>query len=336
MTQRLLAALFALALAGPVCAQTEAPSAPPTLAADGANQETVLVVGQRPGPGLWKISKGEHVLWVFGTYGPLPTKMAWRSQQVESILAQSQEVIGSRSVSPKIGVFKMISLAPLAFGMTKNPDGATLKDVLPGDVYARWEAMRKQYLGDQDLERERPLFAADRLYNAGLLRAGLTTKHEVGDALWAMVKKSKLHVIAVKIEATLDDPGAALKMFKRSPLEDVACLTKTMDRLESDIAGMKERANAWSKGDLAAIRKLDFADSEGACRDVVMRSAAMKRAMNIDEIKAGMDVAWLAAAEQALARNASTFAVLSIKDLLDPKGVIASLQAKGYEVVVPD
>lgn len=338
MTTRLLPALLALALASPVFSQTEPTAAlpSPTLAADVTSQEKVLVVGQRPGPGLWKISKGDHVLWIFGTYSPLPAKMNWRSQQVEAILAQSQEVIGSRSASPKIGVFKMISLAPLAFGITNNPDGATLKDVLPADVYARWESMRKQYLGNKDVERERPLFVADRLYNAGLSRAGLTSKHEVDDAVWAMVKKSKVKVTGVNIEVALDDPGAALKMFKRSPLEDVACLSKTMDRLETDIEGMKARANAWSKGDLAAIRKLDFDDSEGACRDAIMRSPAMQRAMNMDEIKARLDAAWLAAAEPALSRNTSTFAVLSIKDLLDPKGVLATLQAKGYAVEIPD
>jgi hypothetical protein len=45
---------------------------------------------------------------------------------------------------------------------------------------------------------------------------------------------------------------------------------------------------------------------------------------------------WLANAEAALARNASTFAVLSMKDLLDPKGLMALLAAKGYTVEQPE
>ena len=75
--------------AAPVWSQTEPPP-PPAEQAEQAEQaeavaaedviaETILVAGQRPGPGLWKVSKGDHVLWVFGTYSPLPKKMEWRS-----------------------------------------------------------------------------------------------------------------------------------------------------------------------------------------------------------------------------------------------------------------
>jgi hypothetical protein len=44
---------------------------------------------------------------------------------------------------------------------------------------------------------------------------------------------------------------------------------------------------------------------------------------------------WIAAAEKALANNASTFTVVHIRDILDPKGVIAALQRKGYTVEPP-
>lgn len=338
MIKRLTPALLALALAGPACAQTASVTAPaaPDLVAEAGAQEKVLVVGQRPGPGLWKVSKGEHVLWIFGTYGPLPSKMTWRSQQVETILAQSQEAIANPSASPKIGILKSLSLAPHLFGLTKNPDGATLKQLLPADVYARWEVMRKKYMADADMEHVRPLFAAEGLYGAGLEKAGLTTKGEVSKAIGELVKKSKIKVTSVSIEFAVDDPAAALKMFKRAPLDDAACLSKTIGRLESDIEGMKERANAWAKGDLAEIRKLDFDDRENACKDAMMRSAAMRSALKVDEIEPQLRAAWLAAADKALANNASTFAILSIKKLLDPKGVVADLQGKGYQVEIPD
>ncbi len=43
---------------------------------------------------------------------------------------------------------------------------------------------------------------------------------------------------------------------------------------------------------------------------------------------------WLAAAETALARNTTTFAVLYVNDILDEDGLISRLAAKGYEVSV--
>ena len=42
--------------------------------------EAVVVTGVQPGPGLWKVSKGEHVLWILGTLSPLPNQMQWDSR----------------------------------------------------------------------------------------------------------------------------------------------------------------------------------------------------------------------------------------------------------------
>jgi flavin-binding protein dodecin len=45
--------------------------------------------------------------------------------------------------------------------------------------------------------------------------------------------------------------------------------------------------------------------------------------------------AWVAAAEQSLARNASTVAVLSIDEILKPDGYVDQLRRKGYAVEDP-
>ena len=66
----------------------------PALAQDAASAEPirdvapVVVSGVLPGPGLWKVSKDDHVMWVLGTQAPLPRRMQWRSAQVEEVLAR--------------------------------------------------------------------------------------------------------------------------------------------------------------------------------------------------------------------------------------------------------
>src|SRR5262245_27050350 len=67
--------------------------------------ETVVVTGAQPGPGLWKVSKGEHVLWILGTLNPLPKKMEWISRDVEATIAASQEVVMGPSATLEVGVF---------------------------------------------------------------------------------------------------------------------------------------------------------------------------------------------------------------------------------------
>src|SRR5262245_23988705 len=82
----------------------------------------MVVSGVQPGPGLWKVRKGDHTLWVLGTVSPLPKRIEWESRDVEQVMAQAQEMIGSPGVKidAKLGVFQQLMLAPKAFGARKN------------------------------------------------------------------------------------------------------------------------------------------------------------------------------------------------------------------------
>ncbi|MFM7624873.1 MAG: hypothetical protein ACKO7G_00100, partial [Gammaproteobacteria bacterium] len=93
------AAVAALAtlLVGAAAAQpAAAPSTvPPADAVDGTIDE-VVVSGERAGPGLWKIRKGDHTLYLLATITPAPKKMEWRSREVESVLARAQAFVPAR------------------------------------------------------------------------------------------------------------------------------------------------------------------------------------------------------------------------------------------------
>jgi hypothetical protein len=323
--------MLCLALwAAPSSAQTLDADAPPAAA-----PEQILVVGQKPGPGMWKVSKGEHVLWIFGDYGPLPIKMQWRSHEVEAVVARSQEYLAPPAASASVGYLKGALLLPSLIGINKIPDGGTLRDVLPPDVYARWLPMKEQYLPKND-ERERPVFVAGQLFSSALTKAGLTTRTGVRKQIEKIVDDKKLKMTRSTIELPMDNARRMIKDFKKAPLEDAACLDSTIQRLETDIDAMRIRANAWAKGDIDGIRKLGFVDQEESCRDVVLNSAAMRDDPAFHSVRPRLKALWLAAAESALERNASTFALLPMKEILDPKGYVAALAAKGYTVEQPE
>ena len=330
MFKRLLPALCLLLPLTAALAQEEE-------AAPAAETESVLLVGQRPGPGLWKVSKGEHVLWVFGAYSPLPNKMEWRSQQVETILAQSQEYLTPPRAQFKIGFFKSLTMLPTLIGIEKNPDGATLQDVLPADVYARWQPLKAKYLGKNNgIERERPIFAAQTLYEAGLKQAGLTRGFEVDKKIDSLVKQHKVKVTETGIKLDTSNASEALGEFKKSQLADTACFTKTLDRLEADLDAMRVRANAWSKGDIEAIQKLSFPDQKAACDDAMLNAEFVKKMPAFQNVRARMQAAWMSAAEKALDSNNTSFAVLNMSFILGEENYLNALKAKGYEVVSPD
>ncbi|MBQ5941546.1 TraB/GumN family protein [Massilia sp. AB1] len=301
-----------------------------------AAPEQIHVVAQRPGPGMWKVSKGDHVLWVFGTYAPLPKNMEWRAHEVEAAIAGSQEYLAPMGAKAEAGFFKGITLLPHLIGVRKNPDGASLRDLLPPEQYARWTGLKAKYMPDnEDAERERPIFAAEALIRVARQQAGLVGDDAVRKRVQELVKNGKLTYTSSTVDLPMDNARTMLKNFKKTSLNDVACLSTTMAALETDIAEASARANAWARGNIDEIRKLDFAEREEACFNNVFSSAAFDADPAFKNMRILMRQKWLANAEKALAQNASTFALLQIKDIIDPNGVIAALAAKGYTVEQP-
>src|SRR6185312_14696599 len=97
--------LLCLALTTPAvyAASAELPpsaatTATPPVPSDVPLLAPVVVSGVVPGPGLWRVSKGDHVLWVLGTLSPLPGHIQWESREVAQVLAQSKQVL----LEPKI------------------------------------------------------------------------------------------------------------------------------------------------------------------------------------------------------------------------------------------
>ncbi|MDB5963187.1 MAG: TraB/GumN family protein [Massilia sp.] len=302
--------------------------------------EQVLVVGQRPGPGLWKVTKDEHVLWIFGTYSPLPAQMQWRSREVETIIAQSQELLGMPGMSLGVGwkdSLNIVTALPSLIGARKNVNGETLQQVVPPDVYARWTGLKTKYLGNEDgVESLRPMFAADRLFTVATSKSGLANGAHITDRIYAVAKEHKLKLTSTGISIALDNPRGALKDFKKSAFEDVDCFTKTIDRLETDLDGMRVRANAWAIGDVEKMRALTYPDQAEACRTAMTGSAWMKGLKGAEDLDARVKASWLAAVDKAVLANRSTFALLPVSQAMNTGGYLDALKDKGYVVEQPE
>jgi hypothetical protein len=298
----------------------------------------VMVSGVQPGPKLWKVTRGERVLWVLGTLTPAPKRIEWTSREAERAIATSGVVLlGARAtVKADIGLFRGALLLPKALKARNNPDGKTLRDVLPPRTYARWDALRARYLGrDRGVEKRRPLFAAQELYSAAIRRAGLDEDNQVRPKVEKIARRHHVPVTVAEVKATLVDPKAALHAFSGKPLDDLACFELTLDRLEADLAQMAARANAWSIGDLAAMRRLPYTDQGQACLSAVLDSA-VARSQGFDALPAQVRDAWLDAAEKALATHRASFALLPMAEILKPDGYLAALKARGYGVEAPE
>lgn len=299
--------------------------------------EAVVVSGEQPGPGLWRVSKGDHFMWIIGTQYPLPKRMTWVSREVEQAIAESQEVLYGPKVelTTKIGWFKGMLLLPAALGSRKNPDKEKLVEIVPPDLYARWLPLKAKYIGrSNSIEKQRPLFAAQKLYEKAIKRNGLSNDSVVLPVIKKTAKKHKIPMSSPTIEIDIGDPKQVLRDFADTRLDDLDCFARTLERLESDLGTMRDRANAWATGDIDWLRRLPTSDQYKACSDAFMKSS-ISRDRGLDDLLERMKLAWLDAAEAAIAKNEVTFAVMSMSNLLNADGYLAALQARGYDIEEP-
>ena len=316
----------------------QAADAPPAPASSIVTLQAINVTGVVPGPGLWKVTRGEHVLWILGVVPTLPAGIEWRSNQVAQTIAASQAVLESPGVKLKVDTnwFGKLFLLPSIYRAQRNPDGKTLHDVLPAAVYARWYYARERYFGDDySVERYRPLIAAGKLMKQALKANGLRGAGEVTDTVVALAKQHGVKLVKPETMLEIREPRQAVKAFAASNLDGVACLRVVLDAVGHGIPDFRARANAWATGDIETLRKVPESPWRNTCQSAVT-GASFAKSLGIDNLPQRIEGAWLAAVDASLATNAETFAVLPMHDLLDPDGYLAALQARGYAVTAPD
>lgn len=282
---------------------------------------------------MWRISKNGHDLWILATLRPLPKTITWRSVAVEQRIQNSQEVLAAPDVDFIIGFFRGLTLVPALLHARMSPDGKTLEEILPHDLYIRWLALRVKYLGSYD-EHKRPIVAALDLYNGAMDQTGLTDHEMVWGVVERTAHKDRVPVQPVLLKIKLDDAKGAVRDLAKIPRDaEIGCFAKTVERLEVDLQPMRQRANFWSLGDIDGLRSLPYPDDGEACLDAFLAVPQFRD--KYESTRSQLDELWMSAAQDALEKNASSFAVLPIAKLLKADGLLDQLKRKGYEVQEP-
>jgi uncharacterized protein YbaP (TraB family) len=299
-------------------------------AAAQAPVQEVVVEGRHEGPRLWVVRKADHTLWILGTISPLPKKMVWQPDAVRAVLHETQEVVPAWPTYG-IGAHPLTALRVYIEWrrLQKPPDNLPLQQSLPPQLYARVEALKARYdPKDSKLEHMRPMLAARQLLSRVFDAAGLALHNEVQETVLQLAREQGVRVHQDKLK--IDDPVDVLKDVSKTPLDrEVACLESVVTLLETDLAPMQARAQAWALGDVETLRRLPSAADRTACM------AAISGSERVRSLIARAQDDWLIAVEDSLNRNRGTLAVQSMDRLLGEHGALAALRAKGYSVAGP-
>jgi uncharacterized protein YbaP (TraB family) len=296
----------------------------------------VVVTGVLPGPALWKVSKGNHVMWILGLTSPVPKNMQWKSAEVEDRIAASQALL--RAPSLEIGVrtsFFQSGLMPTKSDMKNNPNEKTLQDVLAPELYQHWRVQKANFLPDnQRVEHMRPIFAGRELYEAALKHYGLVDQNGLENTIYKMAHHDRVNIVDTSYRLMLSHPGGSLQSLTNKSMSDQRCLGQVLDALDQDLAQTTARANAWATGDIDTLKSVLAQVQQDACLSTIGDSPFAK-ALDIEDAENQVEKSWIATAERALDQNTQTVAVLPMNQLLASNGYLSVLQSDGYVVQAP-
>ena len=297
-------------------------------------KEEIHVLGELPGPPLWKVTKDDHVLWILGHPELVPDDL-WRSDFVEHVLARSSEYLTSPDASITASNPLKVVRGIRQYRRTRRiPDRGILKDLLPEDLYQLFSQTRLRYAPKRDdLERLRPSVAAKELVDSAAQSAGLESGFAIRRAVEEMAKKHRIEIVPTVLSERYKDSSVLDSMEGMSAVAEQTCLQARLQGLDAQLEAHTRLAAAWAVGDLAALRAHPGDSATEACDP--RRLAPHPEELNLAESRRW--ALWLENVDRALRDNDSTFATLPLSYLLPPDGPLLSwLRQRGYEVLEPD
>jgi hypothetical protein len=330
--------------------EQEPVDASPVAVADHLEQlDEFVVIGRFPGPPLWKVSRNGNVLWILPLIDAYPKKMEWDSARVEALIAQSQEYIERPLAYRGLSTAKpmtMIRISRFSKRSRTLPDGQELQDVLSPELYQRFQSLKDKYLSrDREIETLRVSAAGSRLQQEILAQENLETlrynrgvsPEVITSRLSKWMKRNKamrhtstsygsMHEISSRDLKLAEEAMEEASTISAFASWEVACLEKTIAYFEKDIGLVKKRANAWARGHADDLLDPTPLNGQGdACNDppaIPEDSPAMAKLReeapglaalllnDRSEAERTSGDRWIAAAEVALANNATTFSAL--------------------------
>ena len=288
---------------------------------DWAEIESVEV-RERPGPALWHLTRGNSEVWILGMAGAMPRDMDWNKEYLSELLDGSRAIL----MPPKAD----IALTDIAWFLIRHgsklslPRGQNLEDSLPGDLRARFVAVRDRVSDDRDDYRtDIPIRAAMRLQQDARDKTDLSFR-EPRRTVENLAYRKHIPMAPVTRFEAMD---AVREVLRLTPSQQHVCLAQAMEDVSWALGHADTAARAWAVGDIKTV-KAHY--SEWRLGNCVM--AAVQKFNDID----GRNIAeYVSAIDAALNQPGKTIVVIHMGPLLRKTGVLERLQALGIDMEHP-
>jgi uncharacterized protein YbaP (TraB family) len=279
--------------------------------------DEIIVSAPAAGPAIWRLRKGSSEVLVIGILPVFPKAQTWRTRRIEMALKGANALITPATSRASFGDYmSMMSKKAL-------PNRQTLKDSLPPDLNARYEATAARAgVSIKAFAHDKPVWAGARLRADVLTKVRLTDDEPTGTIV-RLARRQNVPVRAAgkyKLSPVLRDVNA----MSRDASE--TCLRRTLDDIDFDLDRAPKTAAAWAIGDTRTV----LANYHGSALADCLEGSGMGAALMERSVTDAVD-----AISDALAVPGRTVAIVPLAPWLRKGGALDRLRAQGILVTAP-
>lgn len=272
-------------------------------------------VSQPPVPLLWKVTHGQHTLYLLGSFHLLKPQDYPLSPEVDAAFADAEQLVLELSsdelTSPALGQ-AMLAAAQLP------ADDSLQKHLKPATWTALQSYAQANNLPLESLRHLEPWLVATSISVQEMTKQGLDPQLGLDLHFVDLARR------AGKPVSGLEHGQQQIDMLDgMSPVEQEQYLAQMLDESDSTAAHETERLHtAWRNGDVATLR-------DGLAADMKRQYPALYQRINVQR-----NDAWLPQLEARLRSPGAddTLVVVGALHLLGSDGVVEKLRARGYAV----
>ncbi|QYU70588.1 TraB/GumN family protein [Leptolyngbya sp. 15MV] len=292
-----------------------AAASPAAAQGDGATNE-IVVSAQRSGAPMWTIETPRGAVILVGEVKAIPKATPWFPDRLEQATAGAERVI--LGIQPKVSPGDVLRIIFAGGKITKLPKGTTASDYLDEAQLGRLAALEQRY--DKDYSEGSFLMTS---FDILARRIGFT--RDIGKDATDIVKTAARRarvpaepVGTVRGEDMLDSLAAV------PPETHLPCLDAAMRAAEAGPGLVERRGADWRASAIPALMANPLEIALGRCWPWADQ-----------EMGGELRGQWLAAIEGAMAVDGVTLAVVPLRVLAEPDGVLDQLDRRDVIISGP-
>jgi uncharacterized protein YbaP (TraB family) len=266
---------------------------------------TSPVAGEKAVPALWKVTRGDTTIWLFGTIHALPAGIDWFNGPVREAFDGSQELV------TEITATDPLEMQQLVLAHAALPQGQSLRGMLTPAVKSAYEKQLADLkLPLQAFDGYEPWYAAVALSTLPLMRTGYDAQYGVEQVLDVRAKQLG------RPHGALETAAYQIGLFDSLPIESQkSYFAEVVEQLPMMTDQLGQMVAAWRRGDADGLARLMNTEEDDP---VLLEMLLINRNKN-----------WAGWVKQRLAKPGTVFVAVGAGHLAGPGSLQEQLAAQG-------